>query len=490
MPLPEKFFFGSCFFLLGVLFASISFGIFTVVITGVIALFSLFLFFSVKKKTYLSLFFLLFLIPIGSFYYTFRSEFMLRVPLNSVIDADAVVIQDVRVLENSQEAVVDVLSKEKGKTGRVLLRLRKFPEVRYGDLLRIKGDTEYPGEKGYAGYLEKEGISGIIAFPDIIFLGENRGSKILGTLFNIKNFAIHSFEKVLPPKESAFLSGVVLGDTSGFSKEFKTAMSQSGTSHLVALSGYNITILVSAIMAICGRFFSRRVARWIAGISILGFVIMTGGQASVVRAAIMGCVLLFVSARRTKDPRNLLICTALGMVLWNPKILTFDVGFQLSFFALLGIVYLRPALQKLFRFPNDSGVFLWRENFLSTTAAQFAVLPILISSFGGISGTALITNIFILGFIPITMGLGFSVIFAGIFSYYISLVFGWITWIFLKFEIGIIEFFASIAQPFNISINTYMIIAYYFLLSCFVWYMSKKTMTITMTNNNNSKKVG
>jgi len=477
MLLPEKFFFGSCFFLLGVLCASISFGIFTLVITGAIALFSLFLFFSLKKKTYLSLFFLLFLLPIGSFYYTFRSEFMLKVSPNSIIDADAVVVQDVRVLENSQEAVVDILDNKENRIGRVLLRLRKFPEIHYGDVLRIKGKAEYPSEKGYAGYLEKDGISGIIAFPDVIFLGENKGSKILEILFDIKNFAIHSFEKVLPPKESAFLSGVILGDTSGFSKEFKTAMSQSGTSHLVALSGYNITILVSAIMIICGKFFSRRAARWIAGVCIFGFVVMTGGQASVVRAAIMGCVLLFVGARKTKDPRNLLVCTALGMVLWNPKILTFDVGFQLSFFALLGIVYLRPALQKLFRFSNDSGVFLWRENFLSTIAAQCAVLPILISSFGGVSATSLIANICILGLIPVTMGLGFSVIFSSIFSFYISLVFGWITWIFLRFEIGIIEFFAGIAQPLTVSIHIYTAVAYYLVILFFIWRMNKRGLS-------------
>lgn len=473
MPLPEKFFFGSCFFLLGVLCASISFGIFTIIITGAVALVSLFLFFGLKKKTYLSLFFLLFLLPVGSFYYTFRSETMLRVPPNSVIDADVVVAQDVRVLENSQEVVVDILNKEKEKTGRVLLRLRKFPEVHYGDLLRIRGKTEYPNEKGYAGYLEKEGVSGIIAFPDVIFLEENKGSKVLGVLFDIKNFAVRSFEKVLPPRESAFLSGVVLGDTSGFSKEFKTAMSQSGTSHLVALSGYNITILVSAIMMICGMFFSRRGARWIAGVCICGFVIMTGGQASVVRAAIMGCVLLFVGTQRTKDPRNFLICTALLMVLWNPHILAFDVGFQLSFFALLGIVYLRPAFQKLFHLSDGPGLFLWRENLLSTTAAQCAVFPILVSSFGGVSVTALIANVCILGLIPVTMGLGFSVIFSSIFSFYISLVLGWITWIFLKFEIGIIEFFAGIAQPLTISINIYTAVIYYLILVFFIWWMNK-----------------
>jgi len=477
MPLPEKFFFGSCFFLLGVLCASVSFGIFTVIITGAMALVSLFLFFGLKKKTYLSLFFLLLLLPLGSLYYTLRSERMLRVSPNSIIDADVIVAQDVRVLENSQEAVADIVDGKKQKTGRVLLRLRKFPEVQYGDILRIKGKTEYPNEKGYAGYLEKEGISGIIAFPDIIFLGENNGSEILKILFSIKNFAIHSFEKVLPPKESAFLSGVIFGDTSGFSKEFKAAMSQSGTSHLVALSGYNITILVFAIMAICGRFFSRRSARWIAGVCICGFVIMTGGQASVVRAAIMGCVLLFVGARRAKDPRNLLVCTALLMVLWNPKILTFDVGFQLSFFALLGIVYLRPAFQKLFHFSNNPGLFLWRENFLSTTAAQCAVLPILVSSFGGVSATALVANVCILGLIPITMGLGFSVIFSSVFSFYISLVLGWITWIFLKFEIGIIEFFAYIAHPLSLSINMYVIFGYYSILLFFIWHMNKKGLS-------------
>ncbi len=490
MPLPEKFFFGSCFFLFGVLCASISFGIFTIIITSVTALFSLFLFFGIKKKIYLSFFFLLFLIPVGSIYYTLRDQLMVRISPNSIINADVMITQDVRVLENSQEAVVDILNKEKWKSGRVLLRLRKFPEVHYGDLLHIKGRVEYPSEKGYAGYLEKEGISGIIAFPDFIFLGENRGSQVLKVLFGIKNFAIHSFEKVLPPKESAFLSGVIVGDTSGFSKEFKTAMSKSGTSHLVALSGYNISILVSAIMTMCGRFFSRRVARWIAGVCILGFVIMTGGQASVVRAAIMGCVLLFVGTWRAKNPRNLLVCTALGMVLWSPKILTFDVGFQLSFFALLGIVYLRPALQELFHFSNNSGIFLWRENFLSTTAAQLAVLPILILSFGGVSGTALIANICILGIIPVTMGLGFSIIFSSIFSFYISLVFGWITWIFLKLEIEIIEFFARITQPIDMSVNTYMIILYYFFLIYLVWYMNKRTMTTIKTDNNNFKRMG
>ncbi len=473
MLLPEKFFFGSCFFLVGVLCASVSLGLFTLLITLISCVFSLFLFFALHKKLFLVLFFLLFLIPIGSFYYTLRSEFVPRVSPGELIDARAVVARDVRMLENSQEAIVDVFAENGKKEGRVLLRLKKFPEVHYGDVVRIRGTVEYPSESGYGGYLEKRGISGIIAFPGMIFLGENEGSEILRFLFNMKKFSVRIFQNVLPPEESAFLSGIVLGDTSGFSKDFKTAMSQSGTSHLVALSGYNVMILISAIVAMGIKVFSRTTAQIIAGICIAGFVLMTGAEASVVRAAIMGCILLFLGERKQQDPRNLLIFVALCMVLWNPKVLTFDVGFQLSFFALLGIVYIRPALQKLFHVSDEGGLFSWKESFLSTAGAQLAVLPILISSFGGVSWTSLIANVCILGFIPITMGLGFSMIFTGIFSYYIATVFGWITWIFLRLETGVIEFFAGIAHPFTIPMNIFIAVTYYIILGYVVWRVRK-----------------
>lgn len=477
MPLPEKFFFGSCFFLLGVLCASISFGIFTLLITFVSCVFSLFLFFAFRKKSFLVLFLLLFLIPLGSLYYTFRGEFVSRVSLGELIDARAVVVRDVRMLENSQEAIVDIFAESGKKEGRVLLRLKKFPEVQYGDVVRIRGTVEYPNESGYGSYLEKDGISGIIAFPGMVFLGKNEGSKILRFLFDIKKFSVRIFQNILPPQESAFLSGIMLGDTSGFSKNFKTAMSQSGTSHLVALSGYNIMILISAIVAICIKIFSRRTAQLIAGFCIVGFVLMTGAEASVVRAAIMGCILLFLGERKQQDPRNLLMFVALSMVLWNPKVLTFDVGFQLSFFALLGIVYLYPALQKLFHISDGGGLFSWKESFLSTASAQLAVLPILISSFGGVSWTSLIANVSILGFIPITMGLGFLVIFSGIFSYYIATVFGWMVWIFLRFETGVIEFFAGIANPFTVPMNVFIALVYYIVLGYFVWRIKKTDNT-------------
>jgi competence protein ComEC len=474
MPLPEKFFFGSCFFLLGVFFASISFGIFTLVITALCCTISLFLFFGFGKRSFLSLFFLLLFIPLGSVYYAIRDEYMVRISPEKEINTTAVITKDVRVSENLQEAVVDLFSSNEKKEGRVLLRLMKFPEVHYGDVLHIEGNVEYPKNSGYAKYLEKEGISGIVVFPKLVFLGENKGSKILQTLYDIKSFSINSFKRVLPPKESAFLSGVVLGDTSGFSKEFKTAMSQSGTSHLVALSGYNIMILISAVMGMCIRIFSKKISRLIVGICIFGFVLMTGAEASVVRAALMGCILLFVGERKENDPRNLLVFVALCMVLWNPKVLTFDVGFQLSFFALLGIIYVRPVFQKIFHISSDPGIFLWRENFLSTVGAQLAVLPILISSFGNISLTALIANVCVLGFIPITMGFGFLIIFGSIFLYHISLVLGWITWVFLKFEIFVIEFFAEITSALTLPIHGGTIISYYVFLVFFVWYGMRK----------------
>lgn len=474
MALPEKFFFGSCFFLIGVFFASASFGLATIFLTCISALLCLVFFFGFRKKSYLSLFFLLFLIPIGSLYYTTRDTFIERIPAHSTIDARAEVIKDVRVLEYSQEAIVSIYGENEKTIGRALLRLKKFPEIHYGDVIRLRGNAELPEGAGYAGYLEKSGISAIVAFPEIVFLGENRGSLIMKMLFSVKRFSLDALANTLPPKESAFLSGVVLGDKSGFSKEFKEAMSQSGTSHLVALSGYNIMILIKAIMGVCVGFFSRKTARWIAGASIFAFVAMTGAEASVVRAAIMGCILLFVGGRKNADPRNLLIFAALAMVLWNPKVLVFDVGFQLSFFALLGIVYVSPALISLFHIKNSHNFLSLKESFISTAGAQIAVLPILLNSFGSISWTALLANTFILGFIPITMCLGFLIICAAILFFPISVAIGWIAWIFVKFEIGIIEFFAGISDPLSFSVGVGTIILYYVVLGIFVWHMMKK----------------
>ena len=138
------------------------------------------------------------------------------------------------------------------------------------------------------------------------------------------------------------------------------------------------------------------------------------------------------------------------MLLFNPDLLVFNVGFQLSFAALIGMVYIQPLLekllQKLFKVRVKGGFLNWKENALQTTSAQLAAFPIIISTFGYFSPWSLLTNVLILGLMPITMFLGFVTVAFGLISYHLSLLVAWITGLFLGYEIFIINLFGSISS--------------------------------------------
>ena len=170
---------------------------------------------------------------------------------------------------------------------------------------------------------------------------------------------------------------------------------------------------------------------------------MTGAEASVVRAGIMGIIMLLAERQsRIYSFRNAITLTAFIMLLFNPRLLVFDTGFQLSFAALLGIVYIYPLLKKRFKIEENEGVMGWKRNLFQTFSAQVAVAPIVLTSFGYFSPTALFSNVLILEFIPVTMLLGFMTATLGFISYGLSLVLGWVTSVFLGYEIFIINLFS------------------------------------------------
>ncbi|MDI6821007.1 MAG: ComEC/Rec2 family competence protein [Patescibacteria group bacterium] len=376
------------------------------------------------------------------------------------------------VIKNTNQEFVLKLSKP--QSGRVLVKTAPYPRFNYGDNLQIKGKIQKPSTIGYARYLEKEKISGTVSFSEINVLSRNNGSVFKAWLFNIKNKITESFQKVLGVKEAAFLNGLTLGGTSGLTDAFKKAMSLSGTTHLVALSGYNITILVWVVMGVFIYFLPRRLSFILTFLAIIAFVAMTGAESSVVRAGIMGMlVLLAREVGRVYDFRNAIILAALAMVLINPKVLVFDIGFELSFLALLGIVYLRPALIKLFKIKENISFLSWRDNLFTTASAQLAVVPILISNFGNFSPTSLISNVLILEFVPFTMAFGFFIAASSFVSYHLALIFGWIVMILLKFEIFVIELFARISVPISLNLSLFVVVLYYLFLIGFVFYVQR-----------------
>jgi len=357
--------------------------------------------------------------------------------------------------------------------GKIRVTLPLYPEVKYGDVLEFEaGLNAIDGPS--QGYFKKEGINATAVFPKNVEIVEhNQGVPIKAGLLAIRDYVQDSFGRVLAPSQATLMTGLVFGKSGGFDKEFSEKLKATGTTHLVALSGYNIAVVINSLFLILGFLINRRQSVWICIIAVVGFVVMTGAESSVVRAAIMAIILVIAErSSRIYSMRNAVVVTAFLMVMINPRILVFDIGFQLSFLALLGIVYLKPAIDTYFRVSSKSSFLGWRENLTTTVAAQLMVLPILFSSFGFFSPLSVITNVLLLSFIPYTMGLGFFIVLAGLLSYYLAFLVALPARLLLGYELAVINLFAKI--PFGFTVENFPGIIgalYYFIVIAFILYV-------------------
>jgi competence protein ComEC len=216
---------------------------------------------------------------------------------------------------------------------------------------------------------------------------------------------INALQKVLPQPEASLAAGLVVGTKNGFPPELKKEFINTGTIHLVAVSGFNVTIVLK-IFSDWLRPFGRWVAFITGTLGLVGFIILTGGQASVVRAGIMGWLfLLAMFSFRQFHIRNALFIAGMIMIIFQPKIIKDGIGFQLSFGAMLGLIYISPLVKTFLektRFLNKI------PNFLSaaleeTLGAQIAVAFLILGHFGRLSLIAPIPNILIVPMIFLPM---------------------------------------------------------------------------------------
>src|SRR3989338_787915 len=369
---------------------------------------------------------------IGYFYYNFHTALNKDYLIldESITFQGAVYKEPFHGLDSQ---AVDIRLKPPYK-GNVRIYTSLYPEYHYGDFIEVDGKIIKSDSSNL----------NISLSPKVNLVSSNNGSSSKVFLFSFKSKLVGNLGRILPGEQSAFMVGILFGERSGFSKEFTEALQESGTTHLVALSGYNISIIAVALATLLSYFFKRSRAFWLTVFFIITFVLMTGGEESVVRAAIMGIIfLIFERSSRLYSLRNAITLTAAIMLLFNPELLVFSVGFQLSFAALLGIIYLRPLIEKVTKFKGGGSFLGWRENLLQTTSAQLATLPILITTFGRFSFSGILANVLLLEFMPLTMFLGFMGALTGLFSYHLSLIIGWVTNILLSYEIFIINLFGS-----------------------------------------------
>ncbi len=358
---------------------------------------------------------------------------------------------------------------------------------KYGEKVSLFGALEKPEnfetDTGrifdYKNYLKKEGINYILSRPHIEIEEEREGNKIKQALFDTKNVFVEKYEKVINEPESSLLGGLLLGLKQGLGKEWSDILRNAGIIHIVVLSGYNITIVAQFLMKLFG-FLQLRYRLSLGIISIIAFAVMTGGSATVVRASLMALIVLLAEfIRRKYDVTRALILAGVLMVFQNPQILVFDLSFQLSFLATVGLIYVSPIIEKYLRIiPEKLG---FREIITATIATQIFVLPFLLYSIGTFSSVSLIVNILVLPIIPFAMLFGFL---AGIFGFIfapISILFGFITYWLLNYALSTAKFFGELpfaAYTVPQFSAVLMFILYAILISgIFYWYKRNAATT-------------
>ena len=265
----------------------------------------------------------------------------------------------------------------------------------------------------YSNYLAKDKIYLEMFDPSKFTTIAHDGFSVVGFLENLKKTFISRMESVLPEPHSSLAGGILLGEKQSLGDIWQEKFRIAGLTHIVVLSGYNISIVVAVILYLLG-FIS---ILWSSVFSILGivfFALLVGGGSTVIRASVMASLLIL--ARFLHRPyyasRGLFIA-GFVMVLFNPLILTRDLSFQLSFLATLGIILFAPVADRIFkRVPQKFGL---REIMITTFSAQLFVFPWIIYTIGDFSVVSFFTNILVLPVIPFAMLASFV---AGIIPFY------------------------------------------------------------------------
>ena len=340
--------------------------------------------------------------------------------------------------------------------GRILVKTNLYPEYFYGDTLKLNGKVETPirrlADSGfdYQNYLAKDNIFLVSQYPAITLVERPAKKDFYGHLLNIKKSFIDIINKIILEPQASFLAALLVGAKRTLPPDLVEAFNRTGTSHIVAVSGYNISIIsIMLLNFLSYLLLPRRLIFWLVGIGLVLFTLIAGAGASVVRAAIMGGLLILARREgRFYQITNAIIFAGAAMLFFNPYLLRYDAGFQLSFLATLGLVYLAPHFNKWFsHLPN----FLsFRTNLAATLSAQIMTLPVILFGFGRFSLIAVLANVLILPVIPSTMLFGFLAGLTGFVSLKIAAIFVFPAWVLLSYQIWVVKIlsflpFASIS---------------------------------------------
>ncbi len=379
-------------------------------------------------------------------------------------------------------------------SGGVLMRGGLFPRYDYGDLLELEGKLETPpvlDDFNYRDYLARQGIGSIVNYPSTSLLDTGQGNPIRTWIYDLRGELSSALEDALPEPEAALAQGILLGRRASLPDDLKEDLNDTNTSHLVAVSGYNVTLVAGLFIAALAWLIGRRPAAWLALLAIIAYSMLVGGQPSVQRAAIMGGMYVVATAlgRQSGALQGLALAGA-GMTAYDPPLMK-DISFQLSFASALGLTVFSSPLRTrieaaLARWSPDrelAGPLRAVIELLAVTMAAIAfTLPIIAVNFHRISLIAIPANLLTVPAFAVIMVSSALTAAGGMIAPTLGTFLGWITWAPVAYMVAVVQMLADL--PFAAvsvdGLTSTHALAYYAALAGIVWLTARRPAKLTL----------
>ncbi len=340
--------------------------------------------------------------------------------------------------------------------GLVLVQAPSTQIYQYGDRVQVTGELSTPpvfDDFSYRDYLARQGIHSLVRFARLSITRTGEGNPIRAAMLDFRDKAHRAIKRLLPDPQASLLAGILLGIESGISPDVREAFNHTDTTHIIAISGSNMVIIAGLIMSITRRFLRQQWAITATIVGVVAYAIFVGGDAAVLRAAIMTTLTLAAAAlgRETYGMASLGFA-ALLLTAINPLMVE-DLSFQLSFLATLGLILYVDPLQRLL----EHGLSRWMsserarqvigaisDSLLVTVAAQITTRPLLAHTTGQLSLVSLPVNLLIVPLQAPVMVLGGLGVLAALIFWPLGQVIAWGSWLFLSLTLWIVRGFARL----------------------------------------------
>ncbi len=353
----------------------------------------------------------------------------------------------------------------------ILVRTTKYPRYLYGQKLQVTGTVDHS-------VLDNGKVIAIMSFPQIQLVQNDTNLLFLSATW-IRERIRETFSASLPPTASSLLLGIVLGQKS-LPDELVDDLQTTGLMHVVAASGMNVALVAGFLMTVLNHYLNRSIAIKLSILGIGFYTIIAGLEPSILRASIMAVITFsaYLLGRQNTAFVTLFVTASL-MLLLKPDLIE-DIGFQLSFAATAGMIFLRPHLTISTREEKGSSKslpFLIQDDLAATIAAQLATVPLLLVYFHNYGLLSIVVNVLVLWTIPPLMIIGGVSSLLGIVLPPIGSFVALVGLPFLFYFETVVRIFAPITPILSIKFLPWpIILGYYILLIAFL--IAKKHKTI------------